>query len=69
MYYIFLCPFISVDKTVYHFSPEINDQSKQWKQILSCGEKRKNGFVTRNFFLLLYYHGIIFIDYFEKGKQ
>jgi len=68
----FVCQFITMDGTwIHHYTPESKQQSKQWTEA-SCSAPKKTrsvpsaGKVMASVFWDA--EGILFIDYFEKGK-
>jgi histone-lysine N-methyltransferase SETMAR len=68
----FVHQFITVDETwIHHYTPESKQQSKQWTEA-GCSAPRKTRLIpsTGKVMALVFRdaEGILFIDYFEKGK-
>ena len=64
--------FITMNETlVHHFTPETKEQSKQWTVMgESCPQKAKTVSSAGKVMASVFWnaHGIIFIDYLQKGK-
>lgn len=68
----FLRRFITVDETwIHHYTPETKVQSKQWVEAGSSAPKKAKTTPSAGKIMATVFwdaHGIIFIDYLEKGK-
>jgi histone-lysine N-methyltransferase SETMAR len=67
----FVHRFITVDETwIHHYTPESNQQSKQWIEAGSAPKKTRSVPSAGNVMASVFWNaaGILFIDYLEKGK-
>lgn len=68
----FLRRYITVDETwVHHYTPETQEQAKQWVSPGESAPKRPKTQTTAGKVMATIFwdsHGVIFIDYLEKGK-
>jgi hypothetical protein len=64
--------FITMDETwIYHYTPESKQQSKQWTEAGCSAPKKTRSVPSAGKLMALVFwdaEGILFIDYFEKGK-
>jgi hypothetical protein len=68
----FVHRFITVDETwIHHYTPESKQQSEQWTEAGCSAPKNTRSVPSTGKVMALVFwdaEGILFIDYFEKGK-